>query len=77
MPEGWLSAALSDGKVESVQAVLAQIGSDFERLLQMRYIDCHTCPEIAQRLHLDLDEVYRMLHKARESFRAAWEQIGG
>ncbi len=69
---GWLSVTLSNAKAECVQDVLELLDADSARLLHMRYVDCYTCPEIAQQLNLELPLVNRRLHQARERFRELW-----
>jgi RNA polymerase sigma-70 factor (ECF subfamily) len=74
MTEGWVNNTLSGAQAECVRVVLEQLGFESAQLLRLRYIDCFTCSEIAQRLGIPVTTVYARLHQARERFRELWQQ---
>jgi RNA polymerase sigma-70 factor (ECF subfamily) len=71
-----LAECAEDSSRAAVRRVINQLPANYARLLELRFGDELTVPEIARLLGISQDAAESRLARARQAFREIWEQDG-
>ncbi len=75
LEQDWLNESAKDGEIrmEALRACLRTLPVKSSHLLRLRYFEGNKCPEVADKLGMGLDAVYKRLSRVHQGLRKCIE----